>query len=174
MTFLDLLHDHPANKDLKINLKKLFFNAEDSPLDAITHQAITLAVSYTLQDQAIIDAAQQHTQDLDQTTQNAVKICATTMAMNNVYYRATHLIHSQSLSQQPAGLRMQGMSMHGIATPLFELMSLAVSAINGCGLCLQSHYKQLQAHYTDEQIAESLRIASVLHTLKQSRTIANS
>ncbi len=172
MTFQDLLTDQAANKDLKINLKKTFSLDENHLLEPSIHQAITLAVSFSLQNTAIVEASYTYADQLDEATQNAAKICATTMAMNNMYYRATHLIHSTALSQQPAGLRMQGITQHGIEASVFELMSLAVSAVNGCGLCLQSHYQQLQSHFSDEQITEALRIASILHALKQSHFIA--
>jgi AhpD family alkylhydroperoxidase len=64
---------------------------------------------------------------------------AALMAMNNVYYRFRHLVGKPSYSQMPARLRMQR-----IAKPLtnkadFELFCLAVSAINGCEMCIRSH-----------------------------------
>ena len=171
MTFHNLISDDTTNKDLKINVKKIFLSEDDHLLDQPIHQAITLAVSLSLQNNAITEAAYAYSEDLDEKMQNAAKIAASTMAMNNIFYRATHLIQSTSLLQQPAGLRMQGISQHGIDASVFELMSLAISAINGCGMCLQSHYKQLQPHFSDAQITEALRIASVLHALQQERFI---
>ena len=168
MTFHHLLSEDTYNKDLKINLKKIFSTDEDKPIESAIHKAVTLSVSLALQNKTIIEHAYKYSKDLDENLINAANIAANTMAMNNVYYRATHLINSSTLSQQPAGLRMQGITQHGIDTAVFELMSLAISAINGCGLCLQSHYKQLQSHFNDEQITEALRIASILHALKQS------
>ena len=168
MTFHNLLSEDTSNKDLKINLKKIFSADVDKPLKSTIHQAITLSVSLALQDKAIIEHAYSYGKDIDESLINAAKIAANTMAMNNIYYRATHLINSSTLSQQPAGLRMQGITQHGIEAPVFELMSLAISAINGCGLCLQSHYNQLKTHFNDEEITEALRIASTLHALKQS------
>ena len=167
MTFHELISNEITNKDLKINIKKIFISDNDNILSQTIHQAITLAVSLSLQDERIIKAAYCYSENLEEVMHNAAKIAASTMAMNNIFYRATHLINSSTLSQQPAGLRMQGISQHGIEAPVFELMSLAISAINGCGMCLQSHYKQLQPHFSDAQITEALRIASVLHALKQ-------
>ena len=50
--------------------------------------------------------------------------------------------------------------------PDFELWSLAVSAINGCGMCIDSHEKVLRAAgITAEQIQSAVRIASVVHAV---------
>ena len=59
--------------------------------------------------------------------------------MNNIYYRATHLIHNDEYGTMRAGLRMNVMANPGVDKMTFELASLAVSAINGCGACLDSH-----------------------------------
>ena len=174
MTFHILLSEDSSNKDLKITLKKIFSTDEDKPLKSTIHQAITLSVSLALQDKTIIEHAYSYCKDLDESLINAANIAANIMAMNNIYYRAIHLIDSSTLTQQPAGLRMQGITQHGIDKSVFELMSLAISAVNGCGLCLQSHYKQLETHFNDEEITEALRIASTLHALKQSCFIAQS
>jgi len=48
----------------------------------------------------------------------------------------------------------------------FELLSLAVSAVNGCGLCITSHEKKLRAHgYTREMIQSAVRIAATVHAV---------
>jgi alkyl hydroperoxide reductase subunit D len=46
----------------------------------------------------------------------------------------------------------------------FELASLVVSAINGCGQCMQSHEKTLRKHEVSAQAIQSaVRIAAVVH-----------
>jgi alkyl hydroperoxide reductase subunit D len=46
----------------------------------------------------------------------------------------------------------------------FELWSLAVSAINGCGMCMEAHEKVvLHGGLTKEQIQAAVRIAAVVH-----------
>jgi alkyl hydroperoxide reductase subunit D len=48
----------------------------------------------------------------------------------------------------------------------FELWSLAVSAINGCGMCMESHEKIVrQAGLTQEQVQTAVRIAAVVHAV---------
>jgi len=64
----------------------------------------------------------------------------------------------------PAKLRMNAMAKPGVAKKDFELWSLAVSAINGCGMCIDSHEKVLRQHgATAEEIQTAVRIASVVH-----------
>ncbi|NBB94015.1 MAG: hypothetical protein GVY32_12700 [Gammaproteobacteria bacterium] len=54
----------------------------------------------------------------------------------------------------------------GIEKADFELMSLAVSAINGCGLCIDSHERVLkEAGVSNEVIQHAVRIASVMHAV---------
>ena len=124
MTFHNLLSEDTSNKDLKINLKKIFSTDEDNPLTSTIHQAITLSVSLALQDKDIIEYAYSYCKDLDESLINAANIAANIMAMNNIYYRAIHLIDSNTLSQQPAGLRMQGITQHGIDTVSYTHLTL--------------------------------------------------
>ena len=48
----------------------------------------------------------------------------------------------------------------------FELWSLAVSAVNGCAMCMESHEKIVrQAGLTQEQVQAAVRIAAVVHAV---------
>ncbi|HEY3521104.1 MAG TPA: carboxymuconolactone decarboxylase family protein, partial [Rhodanobacteraceae bacterium] len=56
--------------------------------------------------------------------------------------------------------------------------SLAVSAINGCGKCMESHEKTLRKHEVSAQAIQSaVRIAAVIHavavTLEQAEAAAS-
>ncbi len=45
-------------------------------------------------------------------------------------------------------------------------LSLAVSAVNGCGMCIVSHERKLRAHgITREAIQSAVRIAAVIHAV---------
>ena len=66
---------------------------------------------------------------------------ATLMAMNNVYYRFRHLVGKEAYQKRPARLRMNRMVKPAGTQTDLELYSLAVSAINGCGTCMESHEK---------------------------------
>lgn len=93
----------------------------------------------------------------------AAKAAASIMGMNNVYYRFTHLVGGD-YATMPAKLRMNIMARPGVDKADFELWSLAVSAINGCGMCMESHEKIVKhAGLTSEQVQAAIRIASVVH-----------
>ncbi len=96
----------------------------------------------------------------------AAKSAAAIMGMNNVYYRALHLMHNQEYATLPARLRMNILGNPGVPKVDFELWSLAVSAINGCGMCLDSHEKVVRQHdLTNVQVQAALRIASVVNAV---------
>jgi len=61
------------------------------------------------------------------------KAAAAIMGMNNIYYRFTHLTEDADYRTMPARLRMNVIGSPGIDKADFELISLAVSAVNGCG-----------------------------------------
>ena len=79
----------------------------------------------------------------------AARAAASIMAMNNIYYRFTHLASAPDYKTLPARLRMNVIGKPGVDKADFELWCLAVSAINGCGVCIDSHEKILRdANYT--------------------------
>jgi alkyl hydroperoxide reductase subunit D len=88
------------------------------------------------------------------------------MGMNNVYYRFLHLVEDAEYGQMPARLRMNIIGNPGIDKVDFELFSLAVSAINGCGMCIVSHERQLRKHgLSREAIQSGVRIAATIHAV---------
>ena len=87
------------------------------------------------------------------------------MAMNNIYYRFTHLVGGD-YPNMPAKLRMNVIGRPGVEKVDFELWSLAVSAINGCGMCMEAHEKAVrQGGLTQEQVQAAVRIAAVVHAV---------
>jgi alkyl hydroperoxide reductase subunit D len=56
----------------------------------------------------------------------------------------------------------------GVAKADFELWSLAVSAINGCGMCLDSHEAELKKHGVPaQQVQAALRIGAVVNAVSR-------
>ena len=95
----------------------------------------------------------------------AAKAAAAIMGMNNVYYRFTHLVGGDYPSL-PARLRMTVIGKPGVEKVDFELWSLAVSAVNGCGMCLEAHEKVVRhGGLGQEQVQAAVRIASVVHAV---------
>jgi alkyl hydroperoxide reductase subunit D len=96
---------------------------------------------------------------------NAAKAAASIMAMNNIYYRFTHLVGGD-YPNLPARLRMNILARPGVDKAMFELWSLAVSAVNGCGMCMESHERAVRMHgLTAEQVQAAVRIAAVVHAV---------
>jgi lipoyl-dependent peroxiredoxin subunit D len=96
----------------------------------------------------------------------AAKSAAAIMGMNNVYYRFIHEVSDKEYGQLPARLRMNVMANPGVPKADFELWSLIVSAVNGCGLCMDSHEQTLRkTGMTKEAIQQAVRIASVVHAV---------
>jgi alkyl hydroperoxide reductase subunit D len=93
----------------------------------------------------------------------AAKAAAAIMGMNNVYYRFIHLVGGD-YATMPAKLRMNVMARPGVDKVDFELWSLAVSAVNGCGMCMETHERVVvQAGLSREQVQAAVRIAAVVH-----------
>jgi alkyl hydroperoxide reductase subunit D len=96
----------------------------------------------------------------------AAKSAAAIMAMNNIYYRFVHLATAPDYKTLPAKLRMNVIAKPGVEKLDFELWSLAVSAVNGCGMCIDAHERELRkGGLSAEQIQAAVRIAAVVHAV---------
>ena len=148
-------------KDLKLNLGSL------ATEPALTQQqrAGTFVASAIASRNAGLTAAlvAEFGAQLSPEALSAAKAAAAIMGMNNVYYRFTHLVGGDYPSM-PAKLRMNVMAKPGVEKADFELWSLAVSAINGCGMCMESHEKVILQHGTSKDAVQAaVRIAAVVH-----------
>ncbi|ODN42996.1 carboxymuconolactone decarboxylase family protein [Piscirickettsia litoralis] len=163
-------------KDIKLNLSSVLSEQGAPGLTINQIAAISLASAFATKSNVIINeilsSAREHISDNEL---EASKLAATLMAMNNIYYRYVHLASNKEVTRLPAKLRMQGIMNPGVDSIDFELYSLAVSAINGCGMCMDSHTKQLLKHNVKpEAIQSSIRIASVIHAASQAIHIEQS
>jgi alkyl hydroperoxide reductase subunit D len=165
-TLKDRLPDHA--RDIKLNLSSLAAEQLLTPQQrAGSFIAAALAANHAPTTQAVVDA---FAAELTPEALNAVKIAATLMAMNNVYYRFVHLVQGD-YKTMPAKLRMTGMAKPGVDKVDFELWSLVVSAVNGCGMCLESHEKILREHgLSADQVQAAVRIAAVVHATARTLT----
>lgn len=161
---LDALRDAIPDyaRDIRLNLGTL---AAESALSDQQKYGTFLASAYGARNRRVISAIDQWTEDkLSAEARTAAKAAAAIMAMNNVYYRATHLMSAPDYAKMPAKLRMNVIASPGVEKADFELWSLAVSAVNGCGACLDSHEKVVRkAGLSAEQVQAALRIAAVVN-----------
>ena len=92
--------------------------------------------------------------------------CTSLLNANNVYYRFRHFMHEEFYNNAPAGIRMSIMANPVLGKEFFELLSLAVSALNGCELCVTSHEKAVVGHgSTKQRIHDAVRLAAVVRSL---------
>jgi len=93
--------------------------------------------------------------------------CASIMGVNNIFYRFRHYMHDvEFYNKQPAGLRMSVLMNPVMGKGLFELMSLVVSAVNGCERCVVSHEASVKEHGADEpRIYDAVRLGAVIKGL---------
>jgi alkyl hydroperoxide reductase subunit D len=93
--------------------------------------------------------------------------CASLMGVNNIFYRFRHYMHSNEFyNKTPAGLRMSIMMNPVMGKPLFELMSLVISAVNGCEKCVTSHEHSVKEQGASEaRIYDGIRLGAVIKGL---------
>ncbi len=157
--FADALPDYA--KDIRLNVGSLL---NDAALGDQRKYGLLLSCAHGTGYKPLVDAAEAEVADkLSPEAANAARAAAAVMAMNNVYYRFTHLASNKEYSTLPAKLRMNVIGAPGIDKADFELFSLAVSVMNGCGLCIDSHEKVLKSHAVNaETIQTAARIGAVL------------
>jgi alkyl hydroperoxide reductase subunit D len=87
--------------------------------------------------------------------------CTSLLNVNNVFYRFRHFTKKEFYTATPAGIKMTIMGNPVMGKEFFELMSLAVSALNGCELCVNAHEESLIRMGTSQQrIYDAIRLAA--------------
>lgn len=152
-------------KDIKLNLSTILTQEGSPDLNQQQISGIALASAYSIKNLHLIEAVLSEVRSsLSDADITAAQSAASIMAMNNVYYRFVHLVHDKDFSSMPANLRMSVIGNPGIDKVNFELNCLAVSAINGCGMCIEAHtHGLLKMGISKLAIQSSVRIASVLN-----------
>lgn len=152
-------------RDIKLNLETVL--TEDGAPGLSLHQmwSAALACAYASDSADLVEAILHDPQAvlLDDSYREGARAAATIMAMNNVYYRSIHLMEDPALQKLPARLRMNVIGKPPVPKADFEAMSLAVSAMAGCGQCLVAHKNELKKAGLDDTGVHSLiRIAAVI------------
>jgi lipoyl-dependent peroxiredoxin subunit D len=166
MNLDELIESIPSYaKDLKLNFSSVIRQQTDLSEQQAwgTLVATAIASRNAGLTKAALEEAATH---LSPEALEAAKGAAAIMGMNNIFYRFLHLTSNEKYGTMRAGLRMNVMRTHGIDPLDFELWSIAVSAINGCGACVDSHEKTLREKgISEEKILAAIRIASVVHAI---------
>jgi lipoyl-dependent peroxiredoxin subunit D len=163
----DSLKDYA--KDIRLNIEGVLSEEGAPGLSQKQIAGLTLACAYATKNRALVQEVEASCATiLDDAYLTAARSAATIMAMNNVYYRFLHLAEDAEFAKMPAKLRMSVIGKPGIDKFDFEMMSLAVSAIEGCGKCITAHVHELRkAGASNEAIQSSIRIASVVNATSQ-------
>jgi alkyl hydroperoxide reductase subunit D len=152
-------------KDLSLNLSSL---ASETVLSDQQKWGCFVASAYAVGQPDVVRQinAQAEGAGVSNEALTAAKAAAAIMGMNNVYYRSLHLLSNHEYRTLPARLRMNVIANPGVDKSDFELWCTAVSAINGCGACLDSHEEELRKRGVPvAQIQTALRIASVVNAV---------
>jgi alkyl hydroperoxide reductase subunit D len=150
-------------KDVRLNLGSM---ASDETLSSQQKYGLIVACAIATRNPLIrAELIGEATPHLSEAGLAAAKAAASIMAMNNVYYRFTHLVSNETYRTMPARLRMNVIGNPGVDKIDFELWSLAVSAINGCGACMDSHAATLEKHGVDAALIQTaVRFASIIQS----------
>jgi alkyl hydroperoxide reductase subunit D len=155
------LPDHA--RDLKLNLASVLQQQELSEQQT---WGTALASAIAARNPALLQAvAAEAGARLSPEAERAARTTAALMGMNNIYYRFVHMAGGD-YADRPARLRMNALAKPGVDHADFELWSLAVSAINGCEMCVRSHEKVVRDKgVTPDQVQAVVRIAAVIHAV---------
>jgi alkyl hydroperoxide reductase subunit D len=165
MSFNDLKSRLPDfAKDLRLNLGGI------PSITTLTPQQLwgtVLVTAIASRNADVIRAADAvASEHLTEQAKTAARSAAAIMAMNNIYYRFTHLSKNPDFQTMPARLRMNVIANPGVEKLDFELWSLAVSAVNGCGRCIEAHEDVLlKAGVAKEAIQDAVRIAAIVFSI---------
>ena len=164
MSGLELIRERLPEfaRDTKLNLQSVL---QQTSLSTAQRWGVAVASAVASRNAELRDAILADARaEVDPTVIDDALAAASLMAMNNVYYRFRHMIGKETYSQMPARLRMQRIAKPAGSKADFELFCLAVSAINGCEMCLRSHEEVvLHNELREEQVHDAVRIAAVIH-----------
>lgn len=94
---------------------------------------------------------------------SVIKICGS--RMSGTGFTDGALASYKEYGSMPARLRINVIANPGVAKIDFALWSLSVSAINACGLCIDSHEKVLrEADVSAAEIHTAVRFAAVIQS----------
>ena len=150
-----------AAKDIKLNLGSVLQGGALGPAQrwGVAVASAIAARNPRLREAILADAGRSAPPEVIQDAMAAAAI----MAMNNDYYRFRHMVGKPIYSEKPAGLRMNRLAQPATSKVDFELFSLAVSAINGCEMCIRAHEKAVtDGGLTPDHVNDAVRIAATI------------
>lgn len=158
--------DNRFLKDLKLNIGAVLKSTNMTKKEAYL---LALSVVVNERSEVLIDAFEGLARKEEATDAEIAEIhaCTALMNTNNVFYRFRHYLpQNQYYNNTPAGLRMSIMMNPVLGKGFFELVSLVISALNGCEMCVTSHEASVKQHGASEaRIYDAVRLGSVIKSL---------
>lgn len=161
---MELLAEADAKflNDLKLNLKAVL---KEGNLSTKEIALIGLAVAVNEKNSVLIDFFKKSALEAEADAADVAEAaaCASLLSTNNVLYRFRHFTEKDSYANMPAKIRMSIMMTPKTGKAFFELMSTAISAVNGCQACVQAHEASLlHLGVTEAKIFDAIRLSAVV------------
>ena len=153
-------------KDLKINVGNVLNNSQY--LDRKEAVLLALAVAVNERFPLLQESFTGMAREAGATDAEIAEIvaCTSLMNTNNVFYRFRHFMKKEFYDNQPAGIKMSIMASPVLGKEFFELVSLVVSSINGCEMCVSSHERSVLQHgSTESRVMEGVKLGAVVKGL---------
>lgn len=165
--FLNRLNtaDHRYIKDLKINLSNSLKAQTLNEKEAVLI-ALSIAINEKVTDLITSLEESARTKGVEEKELLEVAACVSLMNANNILYRFRHFMNKDSYTNMPAGIRMSIMMSPVLGKEFFELLSLVISAVNGCEMCVTSHEASVKQHgATEQRIFDAVRLGAVVKSV---------
>ena len=153
-------------KDLKINVSNVLNNTQYLN----KKEALLLAFAVAVNDKfdLLKHAFRSQAQEAGATDAELAEIvsCTSLMSANNIFYRFRHFMRKDFYNNTPAGIKMSIMLNPVLGKEFFELVSLVISSINGCEMCITSHEQSILQHGGSEsRILEGVKLGAIIKSL---------
>jgi len=153
-------------KDLKINVSNVLNNTQY--LNKKEALLLAYAVAVNEKFDLLKDSFRAQAQEAGANEAELAEIvsCTSLMNANNVFYRFRHFMNKDFYTNTPAGIKMSIMMNPVLGKEFFELVSLVVSSINGCEMCITSHEQSILQHGGSEsRILEGVKLGAIIKSL---------
>lgn len=153
-------------KDLKINVGNVLNNTQYLSRKEALLLALAVAVNerFGLLQEAFSGLAREAGASDAEIAE--IIACTSLMNTNNIFYRFRHFVKKDFYENQPAGIKMSIMAGPVLGKEFFELVSLVISSVNGCELCVGSHERSVLQHgSTESRVFEGVKLGAIIKGL---------
>jgi len=154
--------DHKHLKDLRINLSNVLASQHMTRKEALL---TALSVAINEHRSALVKGLTELAKEegVNDAELGELYALVSVMSTNNVLYRFRHYAEKEIYETTPAAIKMNTMMNPVLGKELFELISLALSAVNGCERCVRAHEDSVaKLGASPKKIFDAIRIASVV------------